>query len=78
MKRPSNPTGSQRAGHIAHAAAYLCMFVVLVNLSTHIGWIHVRLPFVTGFAARWGWSLAAVVCFVLLWYIERYSRNRPT
>jgi hypothetical protein len=54
------------------------MLVMLVNIAARFGWIHLRVPFLTGFAARWGWALGAFVCFVLAWYIERGGRSTPT
>jgi hypothetical protein len=72
------PPGSNRTGQVILAVGYLCMVVVLVNVAAKFGWIHVRLPFLTGFGARWGWALGAFLCFIVAWYLERGGRNRPT
>jgi hypothetical protein len=55
---------------------YLCVFGLVLNLCQRLGWVHVRLPGLTGFGARWGWVLGAALCFVLAWYVER--TGRPT
>jgi hypothetical protein len=78
MNRFDDRPGPSRMGPIVLVAAYVCMFALLINLFARIGWIHVRLPFLTGSSARWGWALGAVVCFVFAWYAERGSRGRPT
>ncbi len=62
---------------VALTAGYLCILAVLINICARVGWIHLRLPFLTGFAARWGWTLGAVVCFIIVWYVERSNRSHP-
>lgn len=73
MSRTIDPRDPDRVGRVVHAAGYVCMLAVLTNIATRFGWIHIRLPFVTGFAARWGWALGAIICFIVAWYIERGS-----
>jgi hypothetical protein len=52
------------------------MLAFVVNIAARLGWVRFRLPFLTGFPARWIWALGAVVCFVIAWYIERDSSRR--
>jgi hypothetical protein len=72
----TDPRRPGRIGLAVLAAGYVCMLAVVVNIAARFGWIHLRLPFLTGFGARWVWGLGAVACFILTWYIER-DRNRP-
>jgi hypothetical protein len=53
---------------------YLCVLALIVNLVAHVGWIHVRIPGLVGFVARWRLAVAAAVCFVCAWYVERLGR----
>jgi hypothetical protein len=46
-----------------------------LNIAARFGWVHLRLPFLTGSTARWVWALGAIVCFILGWYIERDSNR---
>jgi hypothetical protein len=78
MSRMTAPRGPSRVGPIVLAAGYACVIALVVNIAARFGWIHLRLPLVTGFAARWAWALGAIVCFIIAWYIERdSSRRRP-
>ncbi len=80
VRPPRNPAPAPegiRAGRFLLGLAYVCVAGLLVNLCVRLGWIHFRLPGLTGSAARWGWVLGAAVCFVGVWYIERNGR-RPS
>jgi uncharacterized protein (TIGR04206 family) len=78
MRRTTDSRGPSRVGPVVLAGACVCMLAVLVNIAARFGWIHLRLPFLTGFTARWVWGLGAVVCFIFAWYIERDSSRRRT
>ena len=75
MRQTESPN---RGGSAVLMIGYVCVIALLVNLFARSGWIHVHLPFLTGFRARWGWALAAAVCFAIAWYLERGGRSRPT
>ena len=76
MSRTSDPRGPSPVGPVVLCAGYLCIVAMAVNIAARFGWIHLRVPFLTGFAVRWGWALGAIVCFIVVWYIERDSSRR--
>jgi hypothetical protein len=76
VSRTSDPGGPSRIGPVVLCAGYVCIVAMAVNIAARFGWIHFRLPFLTGFGARWGWALGATVCFIAAWYIERDSSRR--
>lgn len=58
-------------GQLFLGLGYLCVALLLVNICVRMGWIHLRLPGLTGFTARWRLALGAAVCFACAWYIAR-------
>jgi hypothetical protein len=66
----------KRIGRFFLILCCVCVVALALNIIGHLGWLHVHLPGINGFDARWKWALGAAVFFALAWYMERLSARR--